>query len=75
MEIQFGEFVTKKVFRNGIEVGTKDYSIVRERCVDDKDELAKFLQFQKEAKDSPEASFTRELSGNGNRYVVRSWRR
>jgi hypothetical protein len=76
MNIKYGKTIKETTYIDSTPQ-EKDWVEYRDQVKNDSEELALFIRFQKETKNSPEAVFTREFvksrAGNVNRYAVRKW--
>jgi hypothetical protein len=77
MNIQYGRIIKEENYTDGKVDKSVNRVQVRDKVATDSEELAMFIRFQKESKESPDATFVRERrqskGGNVNRYVVREW--
>ncbi len=73
MTIEYGEENFSKTWYEGKVVSEMHSYTVRQKIATDQEELAAFIQFQRESKGNPHFSFKRETNNKGTRYIVREY--
>ncbi len=71
--MQYGQKIITTKYEAGKVITEQIRLIEREKVADDSEELAKFIQFQREHKNNVYASITREINSKGTRYVIKEW--
>jgi len=72
--LDFGEKRSLDKYENGKPVAQYKWTKIKEPVRDDSEELSKFIQFQRDHKDSKEVSFKRTFSDKGNRFIEKEYR-
>jgi hypothetical protein len=70
MNIQFGEKLYREVIREGNVEKQIVYQKASIKVLDDKEELAKMIQAQQDAKGIRDVCFKREVKPSGARYLI-----
>lgn len=73
MNIKFGKHTTETVYNDGKPVLETELFNISEVVNSDSEELAQFINFQKEHKNTKRLTFERKINDKGVRYVIKTW--